>query len=68
MGTSEKKERVRDKKRRTNALGSWGQVKKKARDKIRRTKALGSWERVPKKESEREIKRGGLRRSVVGGE
>ena len=62
------RERVRDKTRRTKALGSWGQVKKKARDKIRRTKALGSWERVPKKESEREIKRGGLRRSVVGGE
>ena len=66
MGTSVKKERARDKTRRTKALGSWGGVKKRkrARDRMGRTKALGSWGRVEKKD-EREIKRGGVRLSVV---
>ena len=36
-----------------------------ARDKTGRTKALGSWGRVTK-ENEREIKRVGLRLSIVG--
>ena len=62
-----KRETARDKMRGTEALGSWGRVikKERARDKMRGTKALGSWGQGKKK---REIKRGGLRLSVVGDE